>query len=85
VVERLPEISLPDLLIEVDGWTGFTERLTPAGAAASRPLDLPCVLYAAILAEATNLRLTGMARSCQYTLRAARMGHRLVPAREHAP
>jgi hypothetical protein len=85
VAERLPEISLPDLLIEVDGWTGFTERLTPAGAAASRPLDPPCVLYAAILAEATNLRLTGMARSCQYTLRAARMGHRLVPARGQAP
>jgi hypothetical protein len=46
VAERLPEISLPDLLIEVDGWTGFTERVTPAGAAASRSVELPCVLYA---------------------------------------
>jgi len=67
VAERLPEISLPDLLIEVDGWTGFTERLTPAGAAKSRSEELPCVLYAAILAEATNLGLTGMARASRFT------------------
>ncbi|MDQ2759822.1 MAG: transposase [Actinomycetota bacterium] len=67
VAERLAEISLPDLLIEVDAWTGFTERLTPAGAAASRSVELPCVLYAAILAEATNLGLTGMARSSRFT------------------
>src|SRR3954471_15814002 len=26
---RLPEVDLPELLIEVDGWTGFTDHLTP--------------------------------------------------------
>jgi Tn3 transposase DDE domain len=67
VAERLPEIGLPELLIEVDGWTGFTTHLTPAGSAASRGAELPCVLYAAILAQATNLGLTGMARGSRFT------------------
>ena len=26
---RLPEVDLPELLIEVDGWTGFTDHLVP--------------------------------------------------------
>ena len=27
--ERLPEVDLPELLIEVDGWTGLTDHLVP--------------------------------------------------------
>ena len=46
VAERLPEIGLPELLIEVDGWTRFTAHLTAAGSAASRGAELPCVLDA---------------------------------------
>ena len=29
VEPRLPEVDLPELLIEVDGWTGFTDHLVP--------------------------------------------------------
>jgi hypothetical protein len=77
----LPEVDLPELLIEVDGWTGFTEHLVPLSGNRRRSADMPCLLYAVILAQATNLGLTGMAsrthrhgESERVQLPAARMG-----------
>jgi TnpA family transposase len=64
---RLPEVDLPELLIEVDGWTGFTDHLTPLSGNRRRSSDMPAVLYAAILAQATNLGLTGMARASEFS------------------
>jgi len=51
---RLPEVDLPELLIEVDGWTGFADHLTPLSGNRRRSADMPCVLYAAILAPGTS-------------------------------
>ncbi len=67
IEQRLPEVDLPELLIEVDAWTGFTEHLTPLSGNRRRSSDMPCLLYAAVLAQATNLGLTGMARSSRFT------------------
>jgi TnpA family transposase len=64
---RLPEVDLADLLIEVDGWTGFTDHLAPLSGNQRRSPDMPCLLYAAILAQATNLGLSGMARASQFS------------------
>ncbi len=64
---RLPEVDLPELLIEVDGWTGFTDHLTPLSGNRRRSADMPTVLYAVILAQATNLGLTGMARASEFS------------------
>jgi TnpA family transposase len=64
---RLPEVDLPELLIEVDGWTGFTDHLTPLSGNRRRSNDMPCLLYAVIVAQATNLGLSGMARASQFT------------------
>jgi len=64
---RLPEVDLPELLIEVDGWTGFTDHLTPLSGNRRRSADMPCLLYAAILAQATNLGLSGKARASQFS------------------
>jgi hypothetical protein len=36
VTARLPRVDLADLLIEVDGWTGFTRHLTHAGGVIRR-------------------------------------------------
>jgi Domain of unknown function (DUF4158) len=36
IVERLPRIDLPTLLIEVDGWVKFTDSFTHAGGGTSR-------------------------------------------------
>jgi TnpA family transposase len=55
------------LLIEVDGWTGFADHLTPLSGNRRRSADMPTVLYAAILAQATNLGLTGMARASEFS------------------
>jgi hypothetical protein len=38
---RLPELDLPQLLIEVDGWTAFTDHLTPLSGNRRRSGDMP--------------------------------------------
>lgn len=67
IEQRLLEIDLPELLIEVDGWTDFSDHLAPLSGNRSRSPDMPCVLYAAIIAQATNLGLTGMARASDFS------------------
>ena len=56
-------IDLPDLLIEVDRWTGFTARLTHAGGAKPRRADHARHLFAAVIAQACNLGTGRMARA----------------------
>jgi TnpA family transposase/methylmalonyl-CoA mutase cobalamin-binding subunit len=63
----LPEVDIPELLIEVDGWTGFSEHLTPLSGNQRRSADMPTLLYAVILGQATNLGLTGMARASEFS------------------
>jgi hypothetical protein len=64
---RLPELDLADMLIEVDSWTGFSDHLVPLSASRRRGTDMPALLYAVILAQATNLGLSGMARASEYS------------------
>ena len=40
VDERLPLVELPDLLLEVDGWTGFSRAFEHAGKSEPRSKDL---------------------------------------------
>lgn len=60
-VERLPHVPLASLLIELDAWTGFTDHLIHAGGATHRGPELRRNLYAALLAQACNLGIAGMA------------------------
>jgi len=57
----LPPIQLGQLLAEVDAWTGYSQQLKHAGGATSRIPDLATHLYAAIVTQACNMTLTGMA------------------------
>ncbi|MEE9147851.1 MAG: Tn3 family transposase, partial [Candidatus Tectomicrobia bacterium] len=59
---RLPLVELPDLLMEVDGWTGFSRHLEHAGGRESRNPDLVIHCHASILAQACNFGLTRMAQ-----------------------
>jgi TnpA family transposase len=61
----LPHLKITELLMEVDEWTGFTERFThiKSGDVASDQT----MLLAVILADAINLGLTKMAESCPDT------------------
>ncbi len=58
----LPRIKLTDLLVEVDGWTGFSRHFTHLRSG-EPPKDRE-VLYAAVLADGINLGLTKMADAC---------------------
>lgn len=61
LADRLPHLDLGELLLEIDGWTGFSDCFAHAGGAASRAPELTRTLYAVLVAQATNLGLTRMA------------------------
>ena len=61
ISKRLPRIDLSELLMEIDKLTGFSYALTHADGNVSRPEETRQYLYAAILAQATNLGLSRMA------------------------
>lgn len=63
LVALLPRPQLTELLIEVDRWAGWSDRLTHAGGKTHRDPGLRRNLYAAILAQACNFGLTGMAEA----------------------
>lgn len=58
---RLSRVELTHLLMEMDGHTNFTGRLTHAAGSESRSPELTVHLYASILAQATNLGPVKMA------------------------
>src|SRR5262249_25620711 len=66
IVERLPRIDLPALLIEVDRCVDFSDGFTHAGGGSSRKPDLLPFIYADILAESGNFGLTQMARMSDF-------------------
>lgn len=57
----LPRIGITDLLVEVDGWTRFSERFTHLHT--QEPVRNPAALLAAILGDATNLGPKRMAEA----------------------
>ena len=67
IVERLPRIDLPELLIEVDRWTSYTACLTHAGGSELRGADRLPTLYASLLAQSGNFGLTQMARMSEFS------------------
>lgn len=67
ISQRLPRVDLTDLLIEVDGWTHFTDHLTHASGKQPRPKDLLTYLYASLLAPACNFGLSKMAEISSLT------------------
>lgn len=60
--ELLPWLDLPELVAEVDHLTHFSEVLTHAGSGEQVEREELPQLYAAILAQATNVGLSAMSR-----------------------
>jgi hypothetical protein len=67
VDERLPLVELSELLIEVDGWTRFSDDFEHTGGTEPRSHELRSHLYAAVLAQACDLGPVGMARISDLT------------------
>ena len=57
VMRRLPQVGLPELLLEIEARTGFAAEFTHVSESRSRITDLPISLGAVLLTEACNLPL----------------------------
>ena len=64
--ERLPQVGLSELLVEVDGWTDFSGCFQHASGREPRSPDMTRHLYASVLAQGCNLGLTRMAQICDH-------------------
>ena len=64
IAERLPRLDIPDLLIEVDQWTGFSSCFTHVAEGKENPDPNGLkYLYANILAQGANFSLAQMSRT----------------------
>ncbi len=57
VDDLLPRVDLPDVLLEVAGWTGFLAEFTHVSEGAARAEDLGVSICAVLVAEACNIGL----------------------------
>ncbi|MFC7884762.1 Tn3 family transposase [Streptomyces sp. NPDC057376] len=71
----LPKIDLPDLLFEVDAWTGFLDTFVHLGDGRTRMENLKTSLVALLVAEACNIGLTPVIDAADEALTRARLVH----------
>ncbi len=62
VKELLPRVDLPEVLLEVNEWTGFADEFTHVNQNNSRVKDLSISICAVLLAEACNIGLEPLIR-----------------------
>src|SRR5437763_8868837 len=60
ITQRIPSVELPELLVEVDRWTGFSRQLVHAGGGEPIGEEHKELLYAAILAQSSNVGIYNM-------------------------
>ena len=69
----LPEVELPELLLEVHAWTGFLDEFTHGSGAATRIKDLALSVCAVLVAQACNIGYRPVARRDDPALTPARL------------
>lgn len=69
IYSMLPQVKLPDLLLEVDNWTGFLRPFTHLTSGDAPVGDEKLVLVAALMGMGINLGLSKMEQSCPYSYR----------------
>lgn len=63
ISKRLPRVELTELLVEVDGWTKFSQHFHHAAQREPRSKDHAKHLYASLIGQGVNMGLTAMAQS----------------------
>jgi TnpA family transposase len=63
VLARLPQVDLPEVLLEIHARTGFAHEFTHISEGTARVADLPISLCAVLLAEACNIGLEPVVRA----------------------
>lgn len=63
----VPTLTLGSMLVELHSRTGIMNRFEHAGGVTARPAELVRNLIYVLVAEATNIGLTAMARACDAT------------------
>jgi len=69
----LLRIDLPELLLEVDAWTGFTSAFTHASDAEARTSDLAVSVCAVLVGQACNVGLVAVTNPAVPALRRGRL------------
>jgi len=72
IAALIPTSELPEVLLEVDAWTGFTRAILPATGTA-RSADLALSICAALLVQACNVPYTAVSRRDVPALTEARL------------
>lgn len=75
VEKMLPKIDLPDLLFEVNAWTGFLDAFVHLGDGTTRMKDLPTSVVALLVSEACNIGLAPVVNPGYEALTRARLVH----------
>jgi TnpA family transposase len=71
----LPRVDLPDLIMEVHGWTGCLDAYTHLSEAEARMSELPTSVAACLLAEACNVGFAPIIQPGHPALGRARLSH----------
>ncbi|MDP9381326.1 MAG: Tn3 family transposase, partial [Chloroflexota bacterium] len=69
----LPQVDLPEALLEVQAWTGFADEFTHIGEGRGRAEDLTTSVCAVLLAEACNVGLEPLVKADVPALTRARL------------
>ncbi len=71
----LPRVDLPDLIMEMHGWTGCLDAYTHLSEAEARMSELPTSVAACLLAEACNVGFAPIIQPGEPALSRARLSH----------
>ena len=74
VAGRLPQVDLPEVILEVHRWTGFLDEFTHINESAARVDDLETSLCAVLVAEGCNIGLEPVIRPDVPALTRDRLG-----------
>lgn len=73
IAALMPDVELPEILLEVNRWTGFAGEFTHLGEDSAWIEDLPVSICAVLMAEACNIGAVPLARPDNPALRPDRL------------